>query len=70
VAAVLSGLKYKRERVGMALEKSIRVWKLELIDGIKEAWSLISLKYIEKLYESLPSRICEVLENGGGTTHY
>jgi len=44
--------------------------KLELIDEIKEAWSSISLQYIEKLYESLPSRICEVLENGGGTTHY
>jgi len=43
--------------------------KLELIDGIKEAWSSISLQYIDKLYESLPSRICEVLENGGGTTH-
>lgn len=44
--------------------------KEELIQGIKDAWSSISLNYIGKLYESLPSRIYEVILNKGGSTHY
>ncbi|CAD7001568.1 unnamed protein product [Ceratitis capitata] len=44
--------------------------KEELITGIKLAWSMISLDYLQKLYESLPNRMCEVLVNKGGTTHY
>ena len=44
--------------------------KEELISGIKLAWSMITLDYLKKLYDSLPNRMCEVLENKGGTTHY
>jgi len=44
--------------------------KTELIEGIKHAWSTISLNYIEKLYNSLPNRIFEVISNKGGSTHY
>lgn len=44
--------------------------KKDLIEGIKQAWSTISLNYIEKLYESISNRIFEVISNKGGTTHY
>ncbi|KAL7723069.1 hypothetical protein ACLKA6_010395 [Drosophila palustris] len=44
--------------------------KTELIEGIKHAWSTISLNYIEQLYNSIPNRIFEVIANKGGTTHY
>ncbi|KAL7727430.1 hypothetical protein ACLKA6_017554 [Drosophila palustris] len=44
--------------------------KTELIEGIKHAWSTISLNYIEQLYHSIPNRIFEVIANNGGTTHY
>uniref|UniRef100_A0A034VPZ2 Transposable element Tc3 transposase n=1 Tax=Bactrocera dorsalis TaxID=27457 RepID=A0A034VPZ2_BACDO len=44
--------------------------KEELIEGIKSAWSAISLNYIGKLYESLPNRIFEIILNKGGSTHY
>lgn len=44
--------------------------KTELIEGIKQAWSTISLNYIEKLYNSIANRVFEVISNKGGTTHY
>lgn len=44
--------------------------KAELIEGIKHAWSTISLNYIEQIYNSIPNRIFEVISNKGGTTHY
>ncbi|KAM8708599.1 hypothetical protein ACLKA7_015552 [Drosophila subpalustris] len=44
--------------------------KTELIEGIKHAWSTISLNYIEQLYNFIPNRIFEVIANKGGTTHY
>lgn len=42
----------------------------QLIEAIKAAWEQLSLDYIRRLYESLPRRLCEVLENRGGHTHY
>lgn len=44
--------------------------KPELIEGIKRAWSAISLNYIENLYNSIPNRLYEVILNKGGSTHY
>lgn len=44
--------------------------KESLIEGIKIAWDEISLTLIEKLYNSLPNRIFEVISNKGGYTHY
>lgn len=44
--------------------------KNELIDGIKTAWSSISLNYIESLYDSIPNRIYETILKRGGSTHY
>ena len=34
--------------------------KEKLVEGIKNAWSSISINYIGKLYESLPNRIFRV----------
>ncbi|KAL7723730.1 hypothetical protein ACLKA6_000140 [Drosophila palustris] len=42
----------------------------ELIEGIKRSWEAISLDYIKILYDSLPSRMYEVILNRGGSTHY
>lgn len=44
--------------------------KNSLIEAIKKAWNEISLSSIENLYNSLPSRIFEVIQNRGGYTHY
>lgn len=44
--------------------------KYELIEGIKEAWSTISLNYINQLYQSIPCRVFEVISKNGGSTHY
>lgn len=42
----------------------------ELIEGIKRSWQAISLNYLQKLYDSLPKRMYEVILNRGGSTHY
>lgn len=42
----------------------------ELTEAIELAWSSISLTYLANLYASLPNRMCEVLEQKGGSTHY
>lgn len=41
-----------------------------LKDAITEAWSSISLNYLESLYKSMPNRIFEVISKNGGSTHY
>ncbi|CAK9796231.1 Transposable element Tc3 transposase [Anthophora plagiata] len=42
----------------------------ELKIAIEEGWSLISKKFIKKLYKSLPKRLLEVIERKGKCTHY
>jgi len=42
----------------------------ESITGIKLGWSTITLDYLQKIYDSHPRRMCEVLGNKGGSTHY
>lgn len=42
----------------------------DLIDAIKQAWSEITLDYLAKLYNSMPTRLYEVILNKGGSTHY
>jgi len=40
------------------------------ITEIKFGWCTITLDYLQKIYDSLPRRMCQVLENKGESTHY
>ncbi|CDF38189.1 unnamed protein product [Chondrus crispus] len=42
----------------------------DLADRILDCWSSISEEYLNKLYESIPRRLVEVLEKKGGPTKY
>ena len=44
--------------------------KEDLIEGIKMAWSQISLNYLESLYKSIPGRIYDVIYKQGSHTKY
>lgn len=41
-----------------------------LVEAIKKAWSTISLSEIEKYYDSLSTRMFEIIKNKGGHTKY
>ena len=42
----------------------------DLKAAITEAWTIISVNTLEKLVESIPLRVFELIQNGGGSTHY
>lgn len=44
--------------------------KESLIKAINEAWKEISLDYLKSLYDSISSRLYEVIFNKGSSTHY
>lgn len=44
--------------------------RASLIEAIEVAWQQLEVVYIRRLYESLPKRLCEVLEKSGGPTKY
>jgi len=58
----LAGKVYEGGKQYVTQEKSIT--------GKKFGWSTITLDYLEKIYDSLPRRMCEVLENKGEATNY
>lgn len=38
--------------------------------ALLEEWEKIDQDYIDRLYKSLPNRVCDVLKAKGGSTHY
>ena len=42
----------------------------ELWDQVQEVWAKIPIKYIQKLYESMPKRMSDVCQAKGGHTKY
>jgi hypothetical protein len=44
--------------------------KVELWVALKEEWEKIDQDFIDKLYDSMPSRVRELLKAKGGNTRY
>ncbi|KAF8598997.1 hypothetical protein BDV93DRAFT_405710, partial [Ceratobasidium sp. AG-I] len=44
--------------------------KNELWDALQEEWYCIDPQFIQKLYDSIPSRVASVIEAHGGNTRY
>ena len=42
----------------------------ELWAALQEEWAKIDQKFIDKLYDSMPNRVRELLKNKGQATHY
>lgn len=42
----------------------------ELQKALQQAWSQLSVKYLQTLYDSMPSRIFEVIKKNGKSTNY
>lgn len=42
----------------------------ELWAALQEEWGMIDQGFIDRLYESLPNRVCDVMKAKGGETWY
>ena len=42
----------------------------QLWDALQDEWYHIDQAYIDKLYDSMPHRVCDLLKAKGQSTHY